>query len=292
MTNTSSSSTKKMTPGQAAIVGGIAGALEITAAYPVEFSKVIMQLYPKYNNMGFINVIKHTIRKDGFFGLYRGYNLLLAAGVPKAYVRFGTYEYLTQNVITTKSIVNTTVCGAIAGALEGLLVHVPVENMKVKLIHDRFKNPPQFKNIFHGIYKVATEKGINGLTSGTAITMMKEGSNHAIRFPLFMGLQTLANKFIHNQVLRDLTAGAATGIFCVAINQPLDVIKTNLQGLNAHKFKGTVDCAKQIVRHEGVMGLYKGVKPRMARVAIEVSVTFASYNAIKETVLKYLEAAE
>mmetsp|Transcript_5078 Transcript_5078/g.6001 ORF Transcript_5078/g.6001 Transcript_5078/m.6001 type:complete len:168 (+) Transcript_5078:57-560(+) len=162
---------KKMTPGRAAIVGGVAGALEITAAYPVEFSKVIMQLYPKYNNMGFINVIKYTVNKDGFFGLYKGYNLLLAAGVPKAYVRFGMFEYLSQNVITAKSVVNTTICGAIAGALEGLLVHVPVENMKVKLIHDRFKTPPQFRNMFHGIYKISTEKGIKGLTAGTVITM-------------------------------------------------------------------------------------------------------------------------
>lgn len=279
----------QMTPGVAALVGGIAGALEITAAYPVEFTKVIMQLYSKYNNMGALNVMKYTLKKDGFFGLYKGYNLLLTAAIPKAYVRFGIFEYLKQNVFTSGSLMATTISGCIAGAAEGLLVHVPVENFKVKMIHDRFKNPPQYKNMFHGIYKVSSELGYKGISAGAAITMCKEGSNHAIRFPLFFGLQKAFDPYFNNKIVKDLVTGSMTGIICVALNQPLDVIKTNLQGLNAHKYNGTIDCAKQIVRKEGFFGLYKGVKPRMARVAIEVSVTFASYNVIKSSVLKYLD---
>lgn len=292
MSNTSTKSTQAMTPKNAAIVGGIAGALEITAAYPVEFTKVIMQLYSKYNNLGAMNVMKHTIRKDGFFGLYKGYNLLLAAAIPKAYVRFGIFEYLKQNVFTTPSLLNTTICGAVAGAVEGLVVHTPVENMKVKLIHDRFKNPPQFKNMFHGIYRVASDQGFKGISSGAFITMAKEGSNHAIRFPLFLGLQKTFSPYFNNNILRDLVTGGLTGVMCVAMNQPLDVLKTNLQGLNSHRYNGTVDCAKQILRKEGFFGLYKGVKPRMARVAIEVSVTFASYNVIKDAVLSYLDKTD
>jgi hypothetical protein len=292
MSKVNNKSSQKMTPGTAALVGGIAGALEITAAYPVEFTKVIMQLYSKYNQMGAINVMKRTIRQDGFFGLYKGYNLLLSAAIPKAYVRFGTYEYLKQNHFTGDSLVNTTICGAIAGAMEGLFIHTPVENMKVKLIHDRFKNPPQFKSMLHGIYKVSTEQGFKGVSAGAAITCIKEGSNHAIRFPLFFGLQKTFSPYFNNNIVRDLVSGSMTGIICVMINQPLDVIKTNLQGLNSHLYKGAGDCAKQILRKEGAMGLYKGVKPRMARVAIEVSVTFASYNIIKDTVLRYLDVAE
>jgi len=290
MSNTKNN--QAITPKVAALVGGTAGALEITAAYPVEFTKVIMQLYSKYNNMGALNVMKYTVKKDGFFGLYRGYNLLLSAAIPKAYVRFGLFEYLKQNWFTNQSVLNTTICGALAGAAEGLFIHTPVENMKVKLIHDRFKNPPQFKNMFHGIYKVASTQGINGLTSGAAITMLKEGTNHAIRFPLFLGIQTTFSPYFNNNILRDVISGAMTGILCVAMNQPIDVIKTNMQGLNSHKYSGTIDCARQIVRKEGPLGLYKGWRPRTARVIIEVSVTFASYNAIKDTVLRYLEKTE
>ena len=41
---------------------------------------------------------------------------------------------------------------------------------------------------------------------------------------------------------------------------------------------------------EGVLGLYKGIRPRMVRVAMETGVTFASFNAIKALVLKYLDS--
>lgn len=292
MSKDSAKGPPKMTPFVAALVGGVAGALEITFAYPMEFTKVIMQLYPDYNKLGVLSVMKKTIKQDGLFGLYKGYNLLLLAGVPKAYVRFGTFEYLKQNVFTNNTVLNTTICGAIAGTIEGLFVHVPVENVKVKLIHDRFKTPPQFRNLFHGIYKVCSEQGYNGMTAGTTITMLKEGSNHAIRFPLFLGLQKVFTPFLNNNVIRDLIAGGMTGILCVMINQPLDVIKTNLQGLDAHKFTGIADVAKQIIKKEGLLGMYRGVKPRMARVAIEVSVTFASYNTIRDAILRYLAVGE
>lgn len=109
---------------------------------------------------------------------------------------------------------------------------------------------------------------------------------------MFLGLQKTCGPYFNNGVVRDLVTGSLTGIICVAINQPLDVLKTNIQGLNSHRYNGVVDCAKQIVRNEGYSGLYKGYRPRMARVAIEVAVTFASYNVIKDTVLRYLDMAE
>lgn len=42
--------------------------------------------------MGAINVVKSTVRDNGFFGLYRGYSALLLFSIPKNYVRFGAYQ--------------------------------------------------------------------------------------------------------------------------------------------------------------------------------------------------------
>ena len=36
----------KLKPKQKAIIGGLAGAVEITCAYPFEFAKVVQMLYP------------------------------------------------------------------------------------------------------------------------------------------------------------------------------------------------------------------------------------------------------
>ena len=45
-------------------------------------------------------------------------------------------------------------CGLGAGASEAVFVVTPAETLKVKLIHDKLSDQPQFKNVFHGIYKI------------------------------------------------------------------------------------------------------------------------------------------
>jgi len=76
-------------------------------------------------------------------------------------------------------------------------------------------------------------------------------------------------------------AGGVAGAASVAGNNPIDVVKTNMQGLDAHKYNGPMDCARQIWKHEGVGGFYKGIMPRMTRVVLDVALTFTLYENIK-----------
>lgn len=45
--------------------------------------------------------------------------------------------------------------------------------------------------------------------------------------------------------------GAIAGAASVFGNTPLDVVKTRMQGLEASKYKNTLDCAYQIATKEG-----------------------------------------
>ncbi len=81
-------------------------------------------------------------------------------------------------------------------------------------------------------------------------------------------------------------AGGIAGAASVLGNNPIDVIKTNMQGLDAHKYKGPLDCAGQIWRSEGVRGFYKGAIPRMTRVVLDVALTFTLYENIKQVLDK------
>lgn len=75
--------------------------------------------------MGTINVFKDTYRRSGFFGMYKGYSALLMFSIPKNYVRFGTYTYVQENVLTEKTRTNNFLCGISAGAMEAVLVVTP-----------------------------------------------------------------------------------------------------------------------------------------------------------------------
>jgi solute carrier family 25 citrate transporter 1 len=116
-----------------------------------------MQLNKEKNAMGFVNVMRQTISQGGFLGLYKGYSALLMFSVPKNSVRFGAYDYASKNIFTQKNKTNNFLCGLFAGASEALFVVTPQETLKTRLIHDKLSETPRFKNVFHGIYTIASE---------------------------------------------------------------------------------------------------------------------------------------
>ena len=64
-------------------------------------------------------------------------------------------------------------------------------------------------------------------------------------------------------------------------NNPVDVIKTRMQGVEAHKYKNVFDCGGSILREMGPMGFYSGVGPRLARVILDVALTFSIFGELK-----------
>ena len=89
-----------------ALIGGVVGACEICFTYPFEYTKTVMQLEKAKNELGAIKTIKETVSNRGFFGLYRGYSALLMFTVPKVYIRFGTFSFISNNILTEKTKFN------------------------------------------------------------------------------------------------------------------------------------------------------------------------------------------
>ena len=73
----------------------------------------------------------------------------------------------------------------------------------------------------------------------------------------------------------------ADSIYPAVVTHPVDTIKSNLQGLTAHRYSGNLDCARQIIREKGfVNGLYLGIKPRVVRVVIENAILFSVFEVL------------
>jgi solute carrier family 25 citrate transporter 1 len=53
-----------------------------------------------------------------------------------------------------------------------------------------------------------------------------------------------------------------------------------MQGMDSHKYKSTLHCAKELLRTEGPLAFYKGVGPRLTRVCLEVGITMSLYSEI------------
>jgi solute carrier family 25 (mitochondrial citrate transporter), member 1 len=55
-----------------------------------------------------------------------------------------------------------------------------------------------------------------------------------------------------------------------------------MQGLNASQYSGTLDCAKDILKKEGVRGFYRGTVPRLGRVCADVAIVMTLYEKVLE----------
>lgn len=131
----------------------------------------------------------------------------------------------------------------IAGAAESTFVVTPQETIKTRLVHDKLMPEPKYRNIFHGISEIVRANGIGGIYKGYTATLIKQSTNQGVRFLVYEDSAAFLSNYIQQKMLRDMIAGGFAGAVSVFANNPIDVIKTKMQGVDAHKFNGFVDCA-------------------------------------------------
>ena len=60
------------------------------------------------------------------------------------------------------------------------------------------------------------------------------------------------------------------------------------EGLDAHKYKGALDCASKLLREEGPMAFYKGAGSRMMRVVPGQGIVFGSFEIVQRQVARLM----
>ncbi|KAK4470571.1 hypothetical protein MN116_006113 [Schistosoma mekongi] len=280
-----------------AIAGGVTGAIEICITFPTEYVKTQLQLDERMGNArqysGPIDCVKKTVKSYGVRGLYRGLPVLLYGSVPKSAVRFGAFEEFKRHNLSpdgTLTAGRKLLCGLGAGVCEAIMVVTPMETIKVKFINDQTSKNPHYRGFFHGCRCIIKDHGITGMYKGVTPTILKQGSNQAIRFFV---METLKDGYRHYRgdtstglpVPKLLTGlfGIVAGAASVYGNTPLDVIKTRMQGLDAHKYKNTLHCGWKIWTEEGFFAFYKGTVPRLGRVCLDVCISFMIYDSFMES---------
>ncbi|XP_067014802.2 putative tricarboxylate transport protein, mitochondrial [Anabrus simplex] len=274
------------------IAGGITGGIEICITFPTEYVKTQLQLDEKSGAAkqyhGIVDCVKKTVRNHGFFGLYRGLSVLLYGSIPKSAVRFGAFETFKKHSVDAQGNLSPgsrLLCGLGAGVCEAIFAVTPMETVKVKFINDQRSPNPKFKGFFHGVAHIIREEGFRGVYQGVTATIMKQGSNQAIRFFVMETLKDWYRGGDPKQPVPKAVVGvfgAVAGAASVFGNTPIDVVKTRMQGLEASKYKNTWDCFKKIWLNEGPTAFYKGTVPRLGRVCLDVAITFMIYDSFMD----------
>lgn len=77
-------------------------------------------------------------------------------------------------------------------------------------------------------------------------------------------------------------------------NKQSDVIKSKLQvdSYSAPRYRGILDCARQVVASEGAAGLFRGFAPALARSFPANAACFCTYEMVRRELSRAVAAAD
>ncbi|OZJ01943.1 hypothetical protein BZG36_05496, partial [Bifiguratus adelaidae] len=180
--------------------------------------------------------------------------------------------------------------GAIAGAVGATAVY-PIDLVKTRMQNQRSKVVGEvlYKNSLDCFKKVLKNEGFMGLYSGLGPQLVGVAPEKAIKLTvndLVRG--KLKNKDTGEiQFWQEMVAGGAAGGSQVVFTNPLEIVKIRLQiqGEAAKNIDGAPRrSAIWIVRHLGIVGLYKGASACLLRDIPFSAIYFPAYAHLKKDV--------
>lgn len=280
------------------VAGGTAGLFEALCCHPLDTVKVRMQLYRKSGKKppGFIKTGINIVQKEAFLSLYKGLGAVVIGIVPKMALRFSSYEFYRSLLYKPDGSISTSstfLAGVGAGITEAVLVVNPMEVVKIRLQaqHHSMADPldiPKYKNAPHAAFTIVKEEGFKTLYRGVSLTAARQATNQGVNFTVYSKIREYLQNYHQLETLpawETSCIGLISGALGPLSNAPLDTIKTRLQKTTyASNESGMVRIVKignQLIKEEGMAALYKGITPRIMRVAPGQAVTFTVYEYMK-----------
>lgn len=142
---------------------------------------------------------------------------------------------------------------------------------------------------------------------GMLPTVAKKVLNQAVRFPAhrlalgvmcvaFSGRPALTDQHTKvcaasDHVVLSFFAGAVAGVSSVLVTQPIDVIKTKMQGLQSGRYRHAFHCAAVVMEREGgLSALCDGIVARTLRSSLGAALTFSVFPQVQSWVLQWWHA--
>ena len=283
--------------------GMTVGVMEISITFPLEFVKRQLQLQQQASALsraaavhftGPLHCALHTLRTNGPTGLYCGFSSFIVFAGPKAAIKFSVFDGLMafsrrNGHAQANPAMADTACGLVAGLSEAGLGQTPNQAISTKMLHDASPAGAQrFKSFPHAVRLIYAEHGfIGGFFCGLEPALIKGMATNSIRFPVFGGLKRLLQGGDGEDGAKGplppsqaLLAGGTAGAISAVITQPIDTVMAQAQGLESKKFRGTLQCARDLVAAGGWRSLYFGLPTRCARVFLEMALQFALYEHV------------
>ncbi|KAJ3411546.1 hypothetical protein HDV05_002065 [Chytridiales sp. JEL 0842] len=237
------------------------------------------------------NSIKHIIRHEGPISLWRGLSPTLVLQVPSTVVYYLGYEVLKEKFSSDGEVrvYAPLLAGMISRSVAATIIS-PIELIRTRM--QSTGGPSTVSSAVGQLAGIVRTSGLHSMWRGLGSTLWRDVP--------FSGVYWVGYELIKSEILQSaqrrgksseawqefgssFAAGAMSGAFAAILTNPFDVAKT-IQQVVKHDEQGSphrdlrmMAVMRSVVKTEGWQGLFRGLSPRIAKVAPACAIMISSY---------------
>ncbi|EHH25196.1 hypothetical protein EGK_08976 [Macaca mulatta] len=287
---------------QVAVAGSVSGLVTRALISPFDVIKIRFQLQherlsrrdPNAKYHGIFQASRQILQEEGLTAFWKGHIPAQILSIGYGAVQFLSFEMLTElvhrgSVYDAREFSVHFVCGGLAACTATLTVH-PVDVLRTRFAAQG--EPKVYNTLRHAVGTMYRSEGPQVFYKGLAPTLIAIFPYAGLQFSCYSSLKHLYKWAMpaegkKNENLQNLLCGSGAGVISKTLTYPLDLFKKRLQvGGFEHaraafgqvrRYKGLMDCAKQVLQKEGALGFFKGLSPSLLKAALSTGFMFFWY---------------
>jgi len=263
------------------MLSGVAAGVSKTAAAPIERVKLLVQNQDEMIKQGrlsepykgVVDCVQKTLRSEGIIPFWRGNLANVLRYFPTQALNFAFKDTIKalfkvdKNAPQYVKFGTNILSGGLAGSLS-LTVVYSLDFARTRLANDAKGKggERQFNGLIDVYAKTLKTDGIQGLYRGFTISCVGIFIYRGMYFGLYDSLKPILLG-ADASVLMSFLLGWGVTIFSGLMSYPIDTVRRRMMMTSgsAVKYKGSVDCAIQVIKSEGFMSLMKGAGANILR---------------------------
>ncbi|XP_043506209.1 calcium-binding mitochondrial carrier protein SCaMC-2 isoform X1 [Polistes fuscatus] len=269
------------------LAGGIAGGVSRTCTAPLDRIKVYLQVHgTRHCNIS--SCFRYMLREGGVTSLWRGNGINVLKIGPETALKFMAYEQVKRaikgNDTRELGLYERFVAGSMAGGISQSAIY-PLEVLKTRLA---LRKTGEFSSVIDAANKIYKQGGWKSFYRGYIPNLIGILPYAGIDLAVY---ETLKNSYLRTHTKNEqpafwvlLLCGTASSTAGQVCSYPLALVRTKLQaeittGSDANTMIGVF---KDILKREGIRGLYRGITPNFLKVAPAVSISYVVYEHFRQ----------
>merc|ERR1712064_162388 len=264
------------------MLAGVAAGVSKTAAAPIERVKLLVQnqdemikqgrLDKPYN--GVVDCTMRVLKTEGVYPFWRGNLANVLRYFPTQALNFAFKDQIKSLFKTSKDApqalkFGTNIAsGGFAGTLSLLFVY-SLDYARTRLANDAKGKggERQFNGLIDVYVKTLKSDGIQGLYRGFTISAVGIFTYRGMYFGMFDTLKPMLIGGKDSSVVASFLLGWAVTVTAGLMSYPIDTIRRRMMMTSGGgvKYKGSIDCGRQILKNEGFMSMMKGAGANILR---------------------------